>query len=135
MLFKRMPHTDAVTRIIENAYNGMDITKRPMHCTDSKRETFYVKSEEKWMNDETKEITEKAIGTVASRSFRQISLWKTANPGHEEDEEKMTEYAILIKGLLGGLTDKQIAENNRTIIRNLSRITHLKRADAVAIAV
>ena len=135
MLFKRMPHTDAVTRIIENAYNDMEITKRPIHCTDPKRETFYVKNEEKWMNDETKEITEKAINTVASRSFRQLSLWKTANPGHDEDEEKMTEYAVLVKRLLGGLTDKQIEENKRTIIRNLSRITHLKRGEAVAIPV
>ncbi len=127
MLFKRLGHTEAVTRIIENAYNGMEITKRPMHCTDPKRETLYVKNEERWTNDETKEITEKAIGTIASRSFRQLSLWKTANPGHDEDEDKMTEYAVLVKQLLGGLTDKQMEENKKTIIRNLSRITHLKR--------
>lgn len=127
MLFKRLGHTEAVTRIIENAYNDMEITKRPMHCTDPKRETFYVKNEEKWTNDETKAITEKAISTVASRSFRQLSLWKTANPGHEEDGEKMTEYAVLVKQLLGGITDKQIEEYNKTIIRNLSRVTHLKR--------
>jgi hypothetical protein len=39
----------------------------------------------------------------------------------------MTEYAVLVKQLLGGITDKQIEEYNKTIIRNLSRITHLKR--------
>jgi hypothetical protein len=132
MLFKRLGHTEAVTKIIENAYNEMELTKRPIHCTDPKRETLYVKNENQWTNDETKALTEKAIGTVASRSFRQLSLWKDVNREYGEDEDKMSEYAILVKQLLGGVTEKESEENKRKIIRNLSRITHLNRNEIVA---
>jgi hypothetical protein len=131
MMFKSLGHTEAVTKIIEKAYNGMEITKRPIHCTDAKRETMYVKNENKWTNDETKALTEKAIDTVANRSFRHLSLWKTANPDHSESEDKKTEYAVLVKQLLGGTSERASSENKRKIIRNLTRITYLDRSEVV----
>jgi hypothetical protein len=131
MMFKSLGHTEAVTKIIEKAYNGMEITKRPIHCTDAKRETMYVKNENKWTNDETKALTEQAIDTVANRSFRHLSLWKTANPDHSESEDKKTEYAVLVKQLLGGTSERASADNKRKIIRNLTRITYLDRSEVV----
>ena len=74
--------------------------------------------------DQKKEIIGKAIQTVAHRSFRGIDLWKTANPEYNYDEDMKTEYALLMKKLLGCNNEE---ENKEKIIRNISRISHLER--------
>jgi hypothetical protein len=103
----------------------MDMTKWPIHCTDLKRETLHVREDDKWINDVTKKVTGKAIETVASRSFKGISMWKDANPGHSESEDLKNDYAKMVKSLLGGNLREE--ENKDKIIRNMSRITHLER--------
>lgn len=127
MLYKSLGHTEALTRIINKAYNNLDINQRPIHCTDIKRETLYVKDEDKWVNDETKELTEKAICIVANKSLKNMSLWKNANPDYMNSDDKKLEYAIIMRNLLGGLTDHEIDENKKKVIRNLSKSTYLNR--------
>jgi hypothetical protein len=124
LYFKNHSHSEGITRIIENGLNNLELTQRPIHCTDAKRETLHIKDEGKWINDQKKEIIGKAIQTVAHRSFRGIDLWKTANPEYNYDEDMKTEYALLMKKLLGCNNEE---ENKEKIIRNISRISHLER--------
>lgn len=131
MLFKHLGHAEAITRIIDKAYKDMELTKRPMHCTDAKRETLYVKNEDKWTNDESKAIIEKAISIVASHSFSNLKKWKDANPNFNEDEDKKTEYARIMRQLLGGLTDREIEENTSKIVRNVTRLAQLDKEQAI----
>ncbi len=130
MLFKHLGHAEAITRIIDKAYKDMELTKRPMHCTDAKRETLYVKNEDKWTNDESKAIIEKAISIVASQSFSNLKKWKDANPNFNEDENKKTEYARIMRQLLGGLTDREIEENTSKIVRNVTKLAQLDKEQA-----
>ncbi len=127
MYFRNHSHSEGITRIIENGLNNLELTQRPIHCTDMKRETLHIKEDGKWINDQKKEIIGKAIQTVASRSFNGINLWKTANPEYNYDEDKKTEYAIMMKKLLGCNGEE---ENRERIIRNVSRISHLDRDKA-----
>lgn len=133
MLYKSLGHTEALTRIINKAYNNLDINQRPIHCTDIKRETLYVKDEDKWVNDETKELTEKAICIVANKSLKNMSLWKNANPDYMNSDDKKLEYAIIMRNLLGGLTDYEIDENKKKVIRNLSKSTYLNRDELLKV--
>jgi hypothetical protein len=133
MLYKSLGHTEALTRIINKAYNNLDINQRPIHCTDIKRETLYVKDEDKWVNDETKELTEKAICIVANKSLKNMSLWKNANPDYMNTDDKKLEYAIIMRNLLGGLTDHEIDENKKKVIRNLSKSTYLNRDELLKV--
>lgn len=133
MLYKSLGHTEALTRIINKAYNSLDINQRPIHCTDVKRETLYVKDEDRWVNDETKELTEKAICIVANKSLKNMSLWKNANPDYMNCDDKKQEYAIIMRNLLGGLTDFEIDENKKKIIRNLSKSTYLNREELLKV--
>ncbi len=130
MLFKNFGHAEAITRIIDKAYKDMELTKRPMHCTDAKRETLYVKNEDKWTNDESKAIIERAISIVASQSFSNLKQWKDANPDYNVDEDKKTEYARIMRQLLGGLTDREIEENTNKIVRNVTRLAQLDKEQA-----
>jgi hypothetical protein len=131
MLFNRLGHAEAITRIIDKAYKDIDLTMRPMHCTDVKRETLYIKSDNKWTNDESKAIIEKAIDTVANRSFSNLKIWKDANPGYNEDEDKKTEYARIMRQMLGGLSDREIEENKSKIVRNVTRLAQLDKEQAL----
>lgn len=133
MLYKSLGHAEALTRIINKAYNNLDINQRPIHCTDVKRETMYVKDEDKWVNDQTKELTEKAICIVANKSLKNMSLWKNANPDYMNCDDKKQEYAIIMRNLLGGLTDFEIDENKKKVIRNLSKSTYLNREELLKI--
>jgi hypothetical protein len=130
-LFQNLGHTEAITRIIDKAYKDMELTKRPMHCTDVKRETLYVKNEDKWTNDESKAIIEKAISIVANQSFSNLKLWKDANPNYNDDEDKKTEYARIMRQLLGGLTDREINENKDKIIRGIAHMSQLDKSAAL----
>jgi len=131
MLFNRLGHAEAITRIIDKAYKDIDLTMRPMHCTDVKRETLYIKSDNKWTNDESKAIIEKAIDTVANRSFSNLKIWKDANPGYNDDEDKKTEYARIMRQMLGGLSDREIEENKSKIVRNVTRLAQLDKEQAL----
>lgn len=132
-LFQNLGHTEAITRIIDKAYKDMELTKRPMHCTDVKRETLYVKNEDKWTNDESKAIIEKAISIVANQSFSSLKLWKDANPNFNEDDDKKTEYARIMRQLLGGLTDREINENKEKIIRRIAHMSQLDKSAAIVV--
>ncbi|NBQ16982.1 hypothetical protein EBU24_01555 [bacterium] len=96
-LYNNLGHADAVTRIFDNAYKKLDLKMRPIHCTDLKRETLYVRNENEWLNDETKEISEKAMEIVSNNSFTQIKQWKDANPDYEINDRKKNEYVLFLQ--------------------------------------
>ena len=127
MLYKKIGHAEAVSQIFDNAYKNMDLKMRPMHCTDVKRETLYVRNEDKWVNDESKEFAEKAIDIISNNSFRQFKQWKEANPDYMTNEDKKQEYTILMKQLVGGSSDREMDENVKKILKNISKNTQLSK--------
>ena len=76
----RLGHVNGISRIFVNALKNMDETQRPIHCTDSKRETLYIKDKDTWTKDNSKERLKSAIETVADRNIDQIPQWRNENP-------------------------------------------------------
>ena len=76
----RLGHVNGISRIFVNALKNMDETQRPIHCTDSKRETLYIKDKDTWTKDNSKERLKSAIETVADRNLDQIPQWRDENP-------------------------------------------------------
>ena len=127
ILFKKIGHVEAVTQIFDNAYKNLEVKKRPMHCTDVKRETLYVKNDNKWVNDESKEISRKAMETISEKSFNKLKLWKEANPDYMTDDDKKQEYTLIMKQLIGGSSNRESDENIKKIIKNISRNTQINK--------
>ena len=127
LLYKKLGHAEAVSEIFDKAYKNLDLNQRPMHCTDIKRETLYVRNDDKWVNDDTKELSEKAIDIISNNSFRELKQWKEANPDYMTDETKKYEYMLIMKHLMGGSNDREVDENAKKIIRNFSKNTHLDK--------
>ena len=131
ILYKKLGHVEAVSQIFDNAYKNLDLKMRPMHCTDVKRETLYVRNDNKWVNDETKELSKKAMEKISDNSYTNLKLWKDANPDYTSNEYKKLEYIAIMKQLLGGSSDKDFDDNSKKIVKNLLKNTHLDKSQAI----
>ena len=89
---------EGVGSIIANNLRGMDIHKRPIHCTDSKRETMYVKADE-WIKDEGHAHLRHFIYLTSCYQTRVIQDWMNAHPGWEVKDAMHTEYQAICKEL------------------------------------
>jgi hypothetical protein len=100
---------------------------RPVHCTDLKRETIYVRNKNEWLNDESKEMSEQAMDILSNNSIIQVQQWKDANPDYHLSPEKNIEFLKLVKNISGGYSQADERDNKKKIIRNLSKNTHLNK--------
>jgi hypothetical protein len=89
---------EGVGSIIANNLRGMDIHKRPIHCTDAKRETMYVKADE-WIKDEGHAHLRHFIYLASCYQTRVIQEWMNAHPGWEVKDAMHTEYQAICKEL------------------------------------
>jgi hypothetical protein len=70
-------YVNGMTKMIMDRLKDMDITKRPIHCTDKKREVLYVKDDDKWeKEDEENKKIRKAIKNVAFRKTKLLKQFK-----------------------------------------------------------
>ena len=74
---------------IFNGVNDIDYSNRPIHCSDSKRETLYIKDHNQWAKDnEQKSNLTKAIKRVANKNIKKISDWQQLNPEYNNPDSK-----------------------------------------------
>jgi len=114
-------YVEGISNIIVKNLNALDITQRPVHCTDKKRETIYIKDEDKWEKDEEKNKIRKVIKKVATKNARLIQKFKEKHPDYNEYHSKYsTQYHKLIIESLGGSGDNDLEKEDK-IIRNISK--------------
>ena len=85
--------------IIQNM-NKLSLYERPLHCTDTKRETLYIKDNDIWEKDENKLKIKKIINDVSNKQFKSIKKWTEANPDFKENDIKQ-EYFAKVVSVLG----------------------------------
>jgi hypothetical protein len=77
----KIGYVEGLSKIIIKNLNALDVTERPVHCSDSKRDTMYVKDEDKWeKEDENNEKVLKAIEDIANKNSKMVKEWKIKNP-------------------------------------------------------
>jgi len=110
---------EGISNIIVKNLNALDVTKRPIHCTDKKRETIYIKDENVWEKDESQCKMRKMIKKVVSKNQRLIPKFKEQNPEYNKSYSKVSDkYNKLIIESMGGSGDND-AEKEDKIIRNI----------------
>jgi len=115
---------EGVSSIIVNNLKGMDVHKRPIHCTDMKRETMYVKNDE-WIKDDLHEHINKFIYLTSCYQTRVIQEWMNAHPGWETKERMHTEYHNICKELYKKIENDERA--NKKIIKAFLKEVHLAK--------
>jgi hypothetical protein len=120
--FEKLGYVQGMSKIIVNNLNLLDETKRPVHCTDSKREVMYVKDENKWEKEnENKTKMRKVIKHVTHKNTKLFKEYKAKYPGCEKSDSKYSNtYDKLIVEAFGGKGDNDIEKEDK-IIRNIAK--------------
>ena len=114
-------YVEGISNIIVKNLNELDVTQRPVHCTDKKRETMYIRDENKWEKDEANSKIKKAIKRVASKNQRLLPTFKEAHPDCGTYHSKYSDqYNKIIIESVGGSGDND-AEKEEKIIRAISK--------------
>jgi hypothetical protein len=111
-------YVEGISNIIVKNLNALDITERPVHCTDKKRETIYIKDADKWEKDEDDKKLKKLIRTVAFKNQNLFPKFKEKYPDYNDsDSVHSDQYSkIVIESL-----DDSNPEKQEKIIKNISK--------------
>ena len=110
-----------ISNIIVKNLKELDITQRPVHCTDKKRETMYIKDENKWEKDEEKEKLHKVVRKVTCKNQNLIPKFKEKHPDCNTYHSKFSDqYNKIIIESMGGSGDNDY-EKEEKIIKNISK--------------
>jgi hypothetical protein len=118
---------EGISSILVNGLRQMETCKRPIHCTDMKRDTLYIRENNTWERDEGKEGNTRlrdAIETVADKQRKAIADWDAQNPNWEMSEEGKDEYLKIVRSVMADVS--QVSEENR-IIKNIAKETTIDR--------
>ena len=110
-------YVEGISNIITNNLKSMDVTQRPIHCTDKKRETLYIKDDNRWEKENDKNLIRKVIKKVAYNNVRLLPKYKEIHP--ECDGKKSEQYNKMIIETMGGLGNNDTEKEDK-IIRNIS---------------
>ncbi len=88
---------DGVSKILIESLKQLDRTERPIHCTDIKRETMYIKDEDKWTREEDSSKLNKAIQEVTRKSMISLMDWKEENPDYKDRDSAFSDRCIVIQ--------------------------------------
>ena len=119
----KLGYVDGISKIIVQNLKSLDETKRPVHCTDSKREVMYVKDDNKWEKEnENKQKMRKVIKHVTHKNSKLLKEFKTKYPGCEKSDSKYSDkYDKLIIEAMGGKGDNDLEKEDK-IIRNIAKV-------------
>ena len=115
-------YVEGISNIIVKNLKALDITERPIHCTDKKRETMYIKDEDKWeREDENKKKIKKVIKKVACKNQKLLIKYKEEHPGCNYSESKYSDqYSKLVIEAMGGAGNND-DEKETKIIKNITK--------------
>jgi hypothetical protein len=116
----KLGYSEGISKIFIRELKELDIFKRPIHCSDAKRETMYVKDKDAWNKEnEDNERLKLAIKYIAHKNVVQIPQWININPDAiDYDSKKHLEYMRIISESMGG---KHEEDDYDKIIRNVAR--------------
>jgi hypothetical protein len=119
----RVGYSEGISKIFIRGLKELDVSKRPIHCCDFKREVLYVKDKDAWEKDnQEKEKMKTAIRHIAAKNFKQINNWKEENPDSDDYESKKhMEYHNIIINASGGVNDEEDEKNYNKIIKNVTK--------------
>ena len=116
---------NGISNIFVKNLKALDITKRPVHCSDLKRETLYVKDADKWEKEnEEKNKLKKAIQIIANKNIQLLSSWKEEHPDCVYSYSKNSDkYNKLVLESMGGINSDTNSDKNKIIKQLAKEIT------------
>tara|TARA_B100000965_G_scaffold165927_1_gene138267 strand:+ start:484 stop:1419 length:936 start_codon:yes stop_codon:yes gene_type:complete len=120
-LTKTMGLEQGITNVIMENMSRLSVYERPIHCTDTKRETLYIKDGDKWEKDKDKTKIKHAIKKTSGKNYDALVKWTKENPDFMDSDDKQRYYALALSKLgkpLDGIDDK--------VIKKICNSTYIK---------
>ena len=108
-----------ITDVLIKGLKELDIYKRPIHCTDIKRDIMYIKDEDKWLKDDNNEMMKNTIVKIADKERTALQQWAIDNPDWIETERKQLEYLTMMRSICEPIENYNNYE--RKIIKNIGK--------------
>lgn len=110
---------EGISNVMIRGLRELDIYKRPIHCTDVKRDTMYIKDDEKWEKDNNNIKIKETIVKIANKERNAIGDWVELNPDWFDTEAKQMEYLTLINKICEPIEND--VKNEKKIIKMIGR--------------
>ena len=125
-------YVEGISNIIVKNLKQLDVTQRPLHCTDKKRETIYIKDDDKWEKDEEKDKMHKIVRKVADKNARMLPKFKEAHPDCNKAASKYSDaYNKIIVESMGGSGDNNFEKEEKIIKKVAKEVTVEKDTSAI----
>ena len=117
-------YVEGISKIIVKNLNNLDETIRPIHCTDKKRETMYIKDQGEWAKeDEEKRKIKKVIKSIANKNIKLLPQFREKYPDYSNSYAKISDTHDKI--VIEAMTSDQ--DKDEKIIRNISKVTTISQ--------
>ena len=128
----KLGFVEGISNIIVRNLKALDVHKRPVHCSDSKREVMYIKDENKWEKEnEEKNKLRKVIKKIANKNSRLLPAFKEKYPDCGKSDSKFSDqYNKLIIEAMGGLGDNDCEKEDK-IIKKIAKEVVIDKNDSI----
>lgn len=119
----RLGFVKGVSKILLDRLKKMDVNMRPIHCSDVKRETIYVKDNNAWeKEDDEKEKLKLIVRTITDKNIKKIPQWQQEHPGCCISTSKSNDkYLRILINIINGSTDEERDHNYKKIFSILAK--------------
>ena len=116
----KLGFVEGTSKIFIDGLNKLEITKRPIHCSDIKEETLYIKDNDIWEKEnKNKDKMKKAIDEITEQNMKQMPEWVKENPTFANDEE----YLKVISNIMNVMDHNKHNKQKEKIINNVAKET------------
>ena len=121
-------YAEGISNMFVKGLNYLEITKRPIHCSDLKREILHIKDNDKWEKDDNKDRLTKAIKVLSTRNLMLLDDWRVQNPGCTEyNNRKNDMYLKMMVESCGPADSSREKKDFGKIIRTIAKNTIIDR--------
>ena len=119
---------NGLSKLIISGLNDLEECERPVHCSDLKRESMYVKEDNKWEKEDAENTKmKKALKQIAHKNIKMLPVWKTKNPDCKRSESYLSDkYSHMVIEAMGGSGDNDEEKANK-IIRKIAKEVTIKK--------
>jgi len=116
----KLGYVEGISNIIIKNLKDLEVNKRPVHCSDLKREVLYVKDEDHWSKE--KEKMNYAIKHIAHKNIQMLPEWKEQNPAYSlNDGHKNDQFMQIVNQSMGGSDKKEEQVYQEKIITKVAK--------------
>ena len=124
----KLGYVEGISKIINDNLKSMDVSKRPIHCTDVKRETLYIKNDNTWLKEpKDKPSLKNMVSRVTHKNCKLLTNYKSVHPEYNKSSSKESDvYNKIVVESMGGEGNNE-SEKIHKIIKNISKETIIEK--------